>query len=539
MKIYLSDCGAVLKAQIGAGIVHRLVMGTLDEGYRVIGDSTGGERFSTPAFTPEQTSMLKSRSPSVYGALLSRMAGELSTAAARQRIRAMHRRWERNMNGTNPIAQYRGEVFFSTCAGVDRFRDLKSMYRELNVHVKAAIQGDEDELVEFILENEDNHMIERVFPKISHLVDERLVLAECGHITRPEDITDVYRTSRNSSTMCEHCRDNEAVYCEDAEAYYLEHRAYRHSDDNWYTYEEERDEEEEEEEETEHNGCSMSYSACVLNYTTADARIHSSKYGDFTMGIELEMAPGRASRYEAIEDVRNQLGHDYCIIKDDGSISGVNGFEVVTAPRGLKEHITRFKAWDVNKAYRAWDVEKCGTHVHIDSRAFTELTLGKFLIFINSNNNADFIRNIAGRHPLKDSQAREYCANEEQSILENPKQAILGKTAQRYYMVNLQNLAYDESKRLGFKSTYTDGKYNTIELRIFRATLKKERLLAQIEFTHASVHFCRSASFRELNGTEFVAWLKTTNNAYPHLSDWYGTRRPKQVPQSPALATTE
>ncbi len=65
MKIYLSDCGAVLKAQIGAGIVHRLVMGTLDEGYRIIGDSTGGERFSTPAFTPEQTSMLKSRSPSV------------------------------------------------------------------------------------------------------------------------------------------------------------------------------------------------------------------------------------------------------------------------------------------------------------------------------------------------------------------------------------------------------------------------------------------------------------------------------------------
>jgi len=421
--------------------------------------------------------------------------------------------------------------------GVYRFKALKEMCRELDAHVKAAIQGDEDALVEFIVENEGDDLIDRVFHKISHLVADRLVLADCGHITRPDDMTDVHRTSRNSSTMCIDCRSNQAVYCEDAEEYYFEDRAYRHSDDNWYTYEEERDEEEEEEDPD--NGRSMSYSTCVLKHTAADESIHSSKYGDFTLGIELEMAPGRASRYDAIEDVRNQLGHDYCIIKDDGSISGVNGFEVVTAPRGLKEHITRFKAWDVNKAYRAWDVEKCGTHVHIDSRAFTELTLGKFLIFINSNNNADFIRNIAGRHPLKDSQAREYCANEEQGILENPKQAILGKTAQRYYMVNLNNLAYAESQRLGFKSTYTDGKYNTIELRIFRATLKKERLLAQIEFTHASVHFCRSASFRELNGTEFVAWLKTTNNAYPHLSDWYGTRRPKQVPQSPALATTE
>ena len=536
MKIYISDCGTVLKAQIVDSITYVQVTGTLDEGYVWLRWRADTVPFSTPAFTPEQTGMLKTLSTVVYGQLLNSMVEPLSLAASR-RMRALYRRWDQRENTSRPVAHYRGSTFFFDIYGVARFKAMKEMCRDLNVHVKAAIQGDEDALVEFIVENDGNNLIERMFGKISQFVDGQLVVADCGHITRLDDLTDVHRSSRNTSTMCIDCRGNDAVYCEDAEEYYLETHAYRHSDDNWYTYEEERDEEEEEE--RDHNGHSMSYSACVLKHTSADASIHSSKYGDFTLGIELEMAPGRASRYDAIEDVRNQLGHDYCIIKDDGSISGVNGFEVVTAPRGLKEHITRFKAWDVNKAYRAWDVEKCGTHVHIDSRAFTELTLGKFLMFINSNNNADFIRNIAGRHPLKDSQAREYCANEEQGILENPKQAILGKTAQRYYMVNLNNLAYDESKRLGFKATYTEGKYNTIELRIFRATLKKERLLAQIEFTHASVHFCRSASFRELNGTEFVAWLKTTSNAYPHLSDWYGTRRPKQVPQSPALATTE
>lgn len=535
MKIYLSNCGSVLKAQIADASTLVQVTGTLDEGYRELRHYLPEPTFSTPAFTPEQTSMLKRLSPDVYGQLLNDMVDSLSTFAAR-RMRALCRRWANRENDRSPTAHCRGGHYRLHGSGVSRFRAMKEMCRELNVHVKAAIQGDAYELVEFIIENDGNDLIERVFPKISQFVADRLVLADCGHITRPDDMRDVHRTSRSISTMCEYCRGENAVYCEDAEAYYLESRAYLHSDDNWYTYDEGR---EEEEEETVHNGHSMSYSADVLRHAAADGSIHSSKYGDFTMGIELEMAPGRASRYDAIEDVRNQLGHDYCIIKDDGSISGVNGFEVVTAPRGLKEHITRFKAWDVNKAYRAWDVEKCGTHVHIDSRAFTELTLGKFIMFINSNNNADFIRNIAGRHPLKDSQAREYCANEEQGILDNPKQAILGKTAQRYYMVNLNNLAYDESRRLGFKSTYTEGKYNTIELRIFRATLKKERLLAQIEFTHASVHFCRSASFRELNGTEFVSWLKTTNNAYPHLSDWYGTRRPKQVPQSPALATTE
>jgi hypothetical protein len=69
-----------------------------------------------------------------------------------------------------------------------------------------------------------------------------------------------------------------------------------------------------------------------------------------------------------------------------------------------------------------------------------------------------------------------------------------------------------------------NGKYNTVELRIFRASLKKERLLAQIEFTHASVMFCRVASWRDLNGTSFVKWLKTVAGQYPALTKWYGVR---------------
>jgi hypothetical protein len=93
-------------------------------------------------------------------------------------------------------------------------------------------------------------------------------------------------------------------------------------------------------------------------------------------------------------------------------------------------------------------------------------------------------------------------------------------------MVNLQNLTRAESKRLGFGDRFDDGNYNTVELRIFRASLKKERLLAQIEFTHAAVMFCRVASWRELNQATFLKWLKgSATGLYPHLSDWYGVRR--------------
>ena len=147
-------------------------------------------------------------------------------------------------------------------------------------------------------------------------------------------------------------------------------------------------------------------------------------------------------------------------------------------------------------------------------------------MFINSNGNVDFIRKIAGRHPSVDDQARSYCAAEHQSILTNPKQAVKGKSGERYRMVNMMNLGSREALRLGLSldNSY-NGKYNTVELRIFRASLKKERLLAQIEFTHASVMFCRVASWRDLNGTSFVKWLKTVAGQYPALVKWYGVRQ--------------
>ena len=162
---------------------------------------------------------------------------------------------------------------------------------------------------------------------------------------------------------------------------------------------------------------------------------------------------------------------------------------------------------------------------HIHSKAFTPLTLGKFIMLINSESNVDFIRKIAGRHPMRDTQAREYCAAEHQDILTNPNHAIKNKATSRYRMVNTENLSHEERERLQVRTNGNCKDYDTIELRIFRASLKKERLLAQIEFTHAAVMFCRVASWRDLDKKSFIEWLRTTNNNYPHLSDWYGIRR--------------
>ena len=405
------------------------------------------------------------------------------------------------------------------------FLRARNLYRDLGKLVAQAIKDDDTTAVaEFLMDDcKDIVGVDQVsvFQNIRLQSPLELPITECdcGHL---EYDSETHTVNSCEDTWCDSCFQEDAVYVENRDEYWARDDAYYHESDGcYYSYEED---EYDDEDEDQDSSLLMSYSTNVLNYLNKDNTIVSSPHGDFLMGIEFEMETKEDySVNDAVEDVRDQLGEEYCVCKSDGSL-GSYGLEIVTAPRGLAEHIKRFKGWDIKSHYRAWDTKRCGLHVHVDSQAFTQMTLGKFLMLINSENNVDFIRQLAGRHPSKDDQARSYCASEYQEILVNPNKAVKGKSHERYRMVNLQNLGSREAKRLTGMPTY-DGKYNTVELRIFRASLNPARMLAQIEFTHACVNFCRVASWRDLNKTSFVKWLKTVSSIYPNLADWYGVRR--------------
>jgi len=370
-------------------------------------------------------------------------------------------------------------------------------------------------------------------------IDRELVTGWCDHVEWRDELTEVDVHGR-TRYYCTHCRDNDdvLVYTDDTNEYIRREDAYWDDyNDVWLADEPERDSDPDDNDED--TSSLMSYRTNVLDHLEMDESFVSSPFGEFHMGIELEMVT-RGSVNDAVENVRAYLGEDYCICKTDGSLPS-GGLEIVTAPRSLAEHITKFKDWTIDSDYYAWNGGRCGMHIHMDSHAFTKLTLGKFIMFINTDSNADFIRKLAGRHPLRDDQARSYCASEHQPALDNPSKALKGKSPNRYYMVNTTCLCMSEANRLGVQYV-NERSFNTIELRIFRASLKKSRLLAQIEFTHAAVMFCRVASMRDLNEQGFLTWLKSTDNRYPHLADWYGIRRrvgaPSSAPVAPADATT-
>ena len=420
------------------------------------------------------------------------------------------------------IAEYKSMRF-----NIDNYRQARNFCKMMGQLIREAIKlGDVSHCEEPFMDNYDTDSVlhHKVFNGMSTACNNNglsLSVEElyCGHIGERDARA---RSGGRLRYYCQSCMENDdvVVFAHDSDEYIARDDAYYDDyNDQWLSQEPDNDDPDSNHSRTD---SLMSYSTNALDHLEFDTSFVSAPFGNFLLGVEFEMVT-RDSVNEAVEDVRDQLGKDYCICKSDGSLPD-GGLEIVTAPRSLDEHIKRFSEWNISNDYSAWKNNRCGMHVHIDSRAFTSLTLGKFIMLMNAEYNAEFIRKIAGRHPLMDAQARTYCRTEMQSELTNPSKALKGKSSDRYTIVNIANLKRAEAKRLGVP-LYEQGRYNTVELRIFRASLKKERLLAQLEFTHASVMFCRVASMRDLDGVSFLKWLKTTDNRYPHLADWYGVRR--------------
>jgi len=420
------------------------------------------------------------------------------------------------------IAEYKGRRL----SAYD-YLESRNFCKMMGQLIREAIQTDDASHCEEVFMDNYNHhsqLHHTIFESMQTVCNSnglslRNEVLYCDHIGEPEHRA---RVSGRLRYFCQHCMENDdvVVFANDTDEYICRSDAYYDDySDQWLSEEPDSDDPDDNSRNTDRL---MSYSTNVLDHLNRDTTFISAPFGNFLMGVEFEMVTSSEVN-DAVEDVRRQLGYEYCICKSDGSLPD-GGLEIVTAPRSLDEHIANFKGWNISSEYSAWKNGRCGMHVHIDSRAFTSLTLGKFIMLMNAESNAEFIRKIAGRHPLMDGQARTYCRTESQSELTNPSKALKGKSGDRYTIVNIANLKRTEAKRLGVP-LYEQGRYNTVELRIFRASLKKERLLAQLEFTHAAVLFCRVASMRDLNGVSFLKWLKTTDNRYPHLADWYGVRR--------------
>lgn len=196
------------------------------------------------------------------------------------------------------------------------------------------------------------------------------------------------------------------------------------------------------------------------------------------MGVELEIDLGgeRNANAEAIIDPLGDLV--YC--KHDGSLC--NGFEIVTHPMTLAYFYGREGEFResfeeaLRLGYRSHDTRTCGLHVHISRRFFEgEVAIAKLVYLFErfwpeikkfSRRTARQIERWAQRY-IHHDEVQEYFAATHDEVPEK--------------ISKLFNVAID---RAGKYCAVNLTPSRTVELRIFRGSLKYSTFAATIEFAH-------------------------------------------------------
>ncbi len=219
----------------------------------------------------------------------------------------------------------------------------------------------------------------------------------------------------------------------------------------------------------------------------------------YHFGFELEVEDSNEHGVDnGAQVVIDQLG-DRVYCKHDGSLN--DGFEIVSHPHSFDQ--LENLNWDwLNRlrqlGFRSWDTSTCGLHIHISRTAFMkngkrdeghELRFQK-LIYDNSR----MVEGVAGR-------SSSYARFKDKGYLV-PK-IKHGQQADRYEAVN----------------SYNDA---TLEVRVFRGSLRKQRILSAIEFLHAATEYTRDMRInpkdKQLSWFRFMAYVLDNQDKYGNFT---------------------
>ncbi len=300
-------------------------------------------------------------------------------------------------------------------------------------------------------------------------------LVHCESCNSYEESDDFVFSEHRDTEICSRCYRNSYIECYDCGREYIEareHECYREDDED-------------------------ENSLYVYSYKPIP-----KFYGDapYYMGIELEVECGRGVRNpnvsEGVEIVYGCLGRNRTYLKSDGSLT--EGFEIVTHPHSMSEyHNLNWSFLDELKSngFRSWNTDTCGLHVHISRTAFTNKshTL-RFVKFIYDNQKQ--VQLISGR----DSSWARF----------NDKGNLMAKVVQFPY--------YHGDGHYAAVNTENE---HTLEVRVFRGSLRKERVLSAIEFVHSVTEYTRTMKVtpkdKPMAWSRFCAYLVNNTEQYPNL----------------------
>lgn len=312
--------------------------------------------------------------------------------------------------------------------------------------------------------------------------DEWRVCNHCDDWTHDDDMA----YANNIGRICQHCLENYYWWCESCDEYHGDNdECSNHGLINDYSYrptpifyhtEEELD--------------NARVKTKIRNNVVRRAR--QMTY----MGFELEVESMSRDKFrdgaELFQDIE-----DLVYLKTDGSLN--NGFEIVSHPMTLDWFMANFPFEKLEELksldFEGWNVSSAGLHVHVSKDAFNGIAAeAKFVCLIH--NNANLFESLAGRSGSRWSQFD----NGNTKDLRRKLLHMVG--SDRYSAVNMNN-------------------QNTLEVRIFKSSLKPERLQMALQLVDACVAFSNTCNTPDYaNAGLFVDWIHENKDRYAVLASY-------------------
>jgi hypothetical protein len=248
--------------------------------------------------------------------------------------------------------------------------------------------------------------------------------------------------------------------------------------------------------------CADNRRGCILSYNHKPIPVFYG--GNAGYGLELEIDNGD-DKEEAARDIQ-AAGGDHIYLKQDGSLS-YDGMEIVTHPATLEYHVNRFPWSEIcntalSYGYRSHDTDTCGLHIHASRSLFgitqmeQDLTIAKIMLLIDRWYDSKIV-NFARRDISKmcrwadkpNADIRQ--DDDEYDAIQKSKDASEGD---RYKAINLCNS-------------------NTVEFRFFRGTLKRNTIIASIQWVDSIIKYCKRTALKNLWATGWNEIFSTTDHA--------------------------
>ena len=234
-----------------------------------------------------------------------------------------------------------------------------------------------------------------------------------------------------------------------------------------------------------------------IDYNTKPSPEFLGKPGPhFGIELEVEMKNGFAPYLETVASRFSEELEGFIYLKKDSSLALDGGFEIISHPASLRYwQDNDLKFWEAIKKLsvtcESWSADNCGLHVHIGRNEFKDYPhMARFYYFITSNKL--FSAFIAERYQAKQSPFANVNSIEDCIGIVDGSIKLDKHTA-----INIHPVI------------------PTIEVRIFKGNMKKQRILKNIEFVHAVWDFSRENP--DLTVDQFISFVKERQSEYPNL----------------------